>query len=410
MIKLWYVIRYEYLRHVLRKGFQLALISVPAWILVMGLVIFLLVRLETDNKPVGYVDHSGLLADAIPLPEPEFPDRPVPILAFTDEDSAHEELESGGLQAYFVLPEDYPQNDQVKHVFIKPPSSSSTDQFRDFIKLNLLADEPAEISRRLLEGADISVVAADNSDVAQGAGVIFKFIGPFFSGFALMIAIFTSSGYLMQAVVDEKQNRTMEIMVTSIAPTAMMAGKVIALISVGLTQILAWFGFALIGFLVGRGSFDFIDNLNFSLGNIGLILLMIIPAFVMISAIMAAIGATVTEASEGQQMTGLITLPVMLPFMLFGAILSNPNSPLVIGMSFFPLTAPLTMIIRSGFTTIPTWQIAVSTTILVLSSAGSLWLAGRLFRMGMLRYGQKLTLKEIVSVIPGVRRSRGTTS
>ena len=72
-----------------------------------------------------------------------------------------------------------------------------------------------------------------------------------------------------------------------------------------------------------------------------------------------------------------------------------PNSPLAIGMSFFPLTAPLTMIIRSGFTLLPWWQVAISVSLLVLSAAGALWLAGRAFRLGMLRYGQRLPIIEL---------------
>jgi ABC-2 type transport system permease protein len=142
-------------------------------------------------------------------------------------------------------------------------------------------------------------------------------------------------------------------------------------------------------------NFDFIKGINLGLSNFWLALVVIFPAFVLISALMAAVGATVTEAREGQQVTGLITLPVMLPIILFGVILNSPNGLLAVILSLFPLTAPLTIIMRASLTTIPTWQIVLSVTLLVLSAIGALWLAGRIFRVGMLRYGKRVRLREI---------------
>ena len=126
-----------------------------------------------------------------------------------------------------------------------------------------------------------------------------------------------------------------------------------------------------------------------------LLVTILLPAFVMVCALMAAIGATVSEAREGQQMTGLISLPIWIPYMLTGIIIGSPNAPIVVALSLFPLTAPLTMLLRQGMTNIPAWQIAASSIIMVLSAAGSVWLAGRAFRLGMLRYGKRLKLKEI---------------
>jgi len=91
----------------------------------------------------------------------------------------------------------------------------------------------------------------------------------------------------------------------------------------------------------------------------------------------------------------LFTLPTWIPYMLMYPLMNAPNSPLAIGMSLFPFTAPLTVIIRSGFTPLPFWQIAISVILLVLSAAGSLWLAGRAFRLGMLNYGKRLSIFEI---------------
>ena len=134
---------------------------------------------------------------------------------------------------------------------------------------------------------------------------------------------------------------------------------------------------------------------------LGLILLAIVPAFVMISSLMAAAGATVTEASEGQQVMGMFTIPLYLPYFLIAVLMENPNGPLAVGLSLFPLTAPLTISIRAGFAVIPTWQLVLSVGILIASAVGGLWFAGRAFRLGMLRYGQRLRWKEVFSRAQG---------
>jgi ABC-2 type transport system permease protein len=174
-----------------------------------------------------------------------------------------------------------------------------------------------------------------------------------------------------------------------------MAGKVIGDIFIGLSQIFVWSIFIFIGLLIGRNYLEFLQNISIEWDTIALILLLLFPAFVMVSALMATIGATVTEAREGQQMVGFITLPIWIPYLLIMPIMMNPNSPLAVAFSLFPLTAPLTIILRSGFTIIPAWQIALSLLLLVLSALGALWFAGRTFRMGMLRYGKRLRWREI---------------
>jgi ABC-2 type transport system permease protein len=88
-------------------------------------------------------------------------------------------------------------------------------------------------------------------------------------------------------------------------------------------------------------------------------------------------------------------MPIWIPYMLTGIIIGSPNAPIVVAFSLFPLTAPLTLLIRQGMTNVPAWQLALSSAILILSAAGSVWLAGRAFRLGMLRYGKRLRWKEI---------------
>jgi ABC-2 type transport system permease protein len=218
---------------------------------------------------------------------------------------------------------------------------------------------------------------------------------PSFAGIAFIVAMFSTGGYLMQAVVEEKENRTMEVIITSVSPNQFMAGKIIGDTAIGLTQIFLWMVFIIIPILVLRNSMSFLRGIQVAPQTLILVVLVMFPAFILVSALMAAIGATVSEAREGQQMVGIISLPIWIPYMLTGLLMSNPNSPLALALSLFPLTAPLTMLMRDGLTILPSWQIMLSSGIQIVSAVAAIWLAGRAFRLGMLRYGQRLKWREV---------------
>jgi ABC-2 type transport system permease protein len=316
------------------------------------------------------------------------------MIPFNSKEQAQAALDAGQIQGYYVLPADYMQTGQAELIYNKEPKGSARAQFLNFLAVNLLRDQPAAIANRVTEGTTIVVRSADNNREASEDNFM-DMLFPFLSGFIFFFALSTSSGYLLSAVVEEKENRTMEILVTSVSPGQLMVGKIIGDIAVGITQLLGWLIFIVLSVLVGRNWFEFLRGVSIHWDSLGLMLLVMLPAFVMICALMAAVGATVTQASEGQQVMGFFTIPLYLPYMLIALLMENPNSPLAVGLSFFPLTAPMTISIRVGFAVIPAWQMVVSVGILVASAVGALWLAGRAFRLGMLRYGQRLRWGEI---------------
>ena len=186
--------------------------------------------------------------------------------------------------------------------------------------------------------------------------------------------------------VEEKENRTMEIMISSVNPGQLMTGKIIGNIAVGLTQLIIWLIFGWIGLKVGGQFWPLLQDFSLPPNYILVLLLVLLPSFVMVAAIMAAIGATMTEAREAQQVSGMFSLPIMIPYYISSSIIMNPNSPLAVGLSYFPLTAPITILIRMAFTVVPAWQIALNIGILVVFAILAIWFAGRAFRLGMLRY------------------------
>ena len=111
---------------------------------------------------------------------------------------------------------------------------------------------------------------------------------------------------------------------------------------------------------------------------------------------MVAVGATLTDVQEAQQVTSLFTLPLFIPFWFALTLINHPNGPIAVGLSFFPLTAPITLSIRVGFTQVPAWQLVLGISLLVFFALAALWFAGRAFRLGMLRYGQRVPWREFL--------------
>ena len=397
MAKIWHIIKYEYSRHVFQKRFLFSLLSLPFAVVAMVGVVLLMGVFSMDSTPVGYIDHSGILADPLRLETSgDIFDPMIEFRAYQDEDLARTDLEAGEIQAYYILPEDYVESLSVELFYLEEPGSGVQSQFRSFVRRNLMAAEniDPQLEKRLSEGSLVTVEALDGSRTMREDqwSLIFT---PFIAGILYIIVVMTSGGYLMQAVVEEKENRTMEIVITSVTPGQLMTGKIIGNIAIGLTQLVIWLLFGWLGLVVGGYFWPVLQDFSLPANYILILIVLLLPSFVMISALMAAIGATMTEMREAQQISGMFSISTTIPFYVSSMIMMNPNGTLATVLSFFPLTSPITILMRMGFAVVPTWQIALNIVLLVIFAVLAIWFAGRAFRMGMLQYGKKLSLKEI---------------
>jgi ABC-2 type transport system permease protein len=392
--KIWLVALHEYRRHVLTRRFAFGLLSVPLVALAMVALILFVISLQSDSSPIGYVDHSSLLANPVFPPKPSFPDKAIPLIRYDTEADAQAALDKGILQSYYVLPADYTASGSIQVFHIKAVKDSSRQYFYSFLGVNLLRNTDPAVANRLLEGADVTIRSADGRRSLSGNDW-FSFLIPMVAGIGFIIAMFTSGGYLMQAVVEEKENRTMEVVITSVTPNQLMAGKILGDTAIGLTQILLWILFIVIPILFAQRSIEFLRAIQVSGQTVVVMLLVMLPSFVLVAGLMAMIGATVSEAQEGQQMTGIIAFPIWIPYMLTMIFMGSPNSVVSVVFSMVPMMAPVTMLMRDGLTILPFWQIALSSAIQISAAVFVIWLAGKAFRVGMLRYGQKLKLREI---------------
>jgi ABC-2 type transport system permease protein len=404
MNKIWLIFKHEYTRHVLRKRFIITVFSMPLFIGVMMVASIASSMMSINHSPVGVVNQSDLLNGFTPdPPKKEFLQTEVEFIKFDSESDAETALENKSIQAYYVLDADYNRTAKAKLVYYKFPANSIQEQFTDQIKHYLIKSQSPEVVTRLTEGFHLTLFSADGSRKV-GENDWINYVVLFGAGILFIIVLFTSSGYLMSALVEEKENRTMEILITSVSPDQLMAGKVLGNLSVGLTQMSVWIVTLILGYLIGKNEFIWLQSLQISLGEILTLAAIMIPGFILVAALMAMLGTTVTEAREAQQMAGLITLPTVAPYWISTPIIMNPNGGLAVALSFFPLTAPVTMSMRTAMSVVPLWQVILSSTILFLTAAGAIWLSARAYRLGMVRYGKKVSLKELIGK-QGVRHA-----
>jgi ABC-type Na+ efflux pump permease subunit len=174
MTKFFRVAWHEYSRHVFRKRFIFALLSMPLFLGLMVALVFLVIWMEANPTPIGYIDHSGLLVNAMRQQEVKWPMRTVPMLAYTDETSAKADLQAGKLQAYYIISQDYLQSGQVEQVYLKEPKGEAINQFDSFLSTNLLANQPKEITNRILEETSSSYNLQTRARIPKTAPQIFS--------------------------------------------------------------------------------------------------------------------------------------------------------------------------------------------------------------------------------------------
>ena len=393
MRNFWLLAKTEYWKMVKRRGFLIGTLGIPVLlVLVMGASILVAVG-SSAELPVGYIDHSGILAAEL-YPAEATEDDFTTFIAFTDEATAQTALENGDILAYFVISADYLSNNRMSLIYWDDaPSDSVYGDMADFIRINIVADHAANIQERLVNGPDLVVRTVDGSREFNSA-VVFSFLIPFVAAFFFLFVVMGASGYLLQVVTDEKENRTVEIMMTTVTPTQLIGGKTFGLMLMSLTQILIWIGTAVIAVIIAAAVITDFPRLTVPWGLILIVVLFFIPAYALVAGMMATIGSAVGELQHAQQVSGIINLLFLMPFFFMGLFFAAPNSPILLVLTFFPTTSFLTVMMRWGMSTMPIWQVVVSWVILVVTAVFFFWLAAKVFHIGMMRYGKGISLKE----------------
>jgi len=396
MRKIWLIARREYLYNFRRRSFLFTAFGVPLFSIGMMFVIFTLAEntfaATGQLGSVGYVDLSeeGVLASPTEQPE-EY-------IAFASEEEARAAFDAGEIGAYFVIRPNYLDSGLVDAYGHDAIPEGIEDQLETFLQVNVARQVPENVpTARLLNPMDVTVIdlrtGAEMEDLnAFIVGVIFR---PIIFGMIFLMAISTTSQFLMSGVVEEKENRMMEILATSSTPLQLLWGKVLGLGALGLTQVVLW-GVALFVILNTQGGTGILAGMSFTADYIVVSLIYFVLGYFLYGAVMVGIGAAVTAEQEGRQFSTVFAMITVLPFMLSITFFTDANGTIPLILSLFPLTAPLAVIMRMPLATVPVWQIILSMVLLALSTVLVMWLAARVFRLGMLMYGKNLSLREIV--------------
>lgn len=401
------IFRYEFARHVTRRAYLIMTVVVPL-LIIGGFVAYQIIDEATndsssetssafeDTAPIGLVDESGIFQD---VPPGIFAEK---IILYDSNNAALDAVEADEIDIYYLIEDDYLETGDVQRRTNQ--FSIATDDlelFKAFVLSQLLAsEEDAAIYVRLQDPVNLTIneIDAGSGDVeARNEGADFTRVYIFAMPF--LFTVFTASRYLMQSVVEERENRMVEVLLSSVRPTPLLIGKILAMGTLGLIQMIAWL--ATIAWVIRQLQLLDAFGVDFQqpLDVFIITLLYFVGGYLLFGSLFAGIGAISNSMREGPQLVTVFTLPAVLPLWVTFIFAADPNGTIPVVMSMFPLTAPLAMIMRSSVTTIPIWQIGISLSLLFLSILGAMWMAGRLFRIKTLLSGGRPKLREIPGIL-----------
>lgn len=440
MNKLLLIIKREYLAKVRNKSFVIMTFLSP--ILMVGMVVLIayLIKINDNEKHViTILNESDYFSNDFNSTES------TSYVKFKDVTlvEARDSTTSMGYHGLLYIPDEKDLEMVAKRSFFyskEAPNTSILDRlesvFQDRLQQRRLQDlgvsteDYAVLDNRF----EINTSTFEGQKNLKGINEIKALIGGGF-GYLIMMFIIIYGGFVMRSVIEEKTSRIIEVIISSVKPFQLMLGKIIGTSLAGITQFAIWIISASILMLVASSIFDInpsalnsssdlvqgIDaNMAAAIPNVDQTMqlyaqelfkipwLMLITFFIIYfilgyliySSIYAAIGAAVDNETDTQQFIFPIILPLMLAIYVgFFSVFSNPHGPIAVGFSLFPLTSPIVMLMRLpggiGEGGVPIWQLATSILLLIGTFIGIVWLAAKIYRVGILMYGKKPTYKEL---------------
>jgi ABC-2 type transport system permease protein len=392
MKKFLLVAQNTYRQQIRSRTFLLLTFGIPLLMVIAG-AIPILSELRGDLPVVGIVDLSGGMN---PIQGVEVNDETLQLKFYPEEETAKSSVETEEIGGYLVLPEDYFQGGSPVYSGFDEPNERLLAGLEKAVRKSYLLEAPAWQESRLENAAEITYQGLDTGEeITEGPAVILRVVVPIFLAFVFILTIFTGANQMGSVVVLEKEERAMEMVITSISPRELIGGKVLGMTLLSLTQIAVWLSAAVLAVVL-----FFLDDLAGQpiqipwqtllwAGLLG------IPGYFLFATIGAGLGIIAGNIEQARQLAGMLGFVGMAPLYLMGVIVNAIDGPLAVGLTIFPLTAPTFATFRMALTEIPRWQLLVSLGTLLLTLLLSVWAVSRLFRTTMLLYGQKLKLSQI---------------
>lgn len=353
---------YEFLNILRSRSFLLTLVLIP----LAGLVVILVISgLQNNNQTsqlsdlvapaqsvsrVGLIDRSGIVV-SIPQDYSGYVQR------FSDLESAQSAVEEGEISGYYLIPADYLSSGQVD--FYRPDFDpiagfENAQILNQILQKNLLRDNPQLLAR--LEQPLQLTEQYLSAEPQRDPNSELTFFLPYGITIMFYMLILGSSSTMLSSITNEKQNRVMEMLLTSMSPTQMLTGKILALGLIGLLQTTFW---SLSGFMLLRLSgrtFNLPVEFEIPLSVLLWGILFFLLGYAMYASLMAGLGAMVPNLREGSQATFIVIMPLIIPMFFVTTLIGQPNGTLSVIFSLFPLTSPVAMMTRLAAVNVPFWQ------------------------------------------------------
>jgi len=395
------ILKHEFRQTIKRKGFVIMTLAFPLIVLLI-IGIYQIVR-SIDTPPaldeevaIGYIDEVGGFDDYINQ------SGGITFVAYQTEEEATGALLAEDISEYFIIPLDYVSEGVITRYTLEKevePPDEIWWAMKSFLVSNLLEGQTSlEIAERVKAPLGLYSIRLDETgDVATEQGGFGALIVPSLFGFLLIIAIFGSSSYLLQGLGEEKENRIIEILLSSVSTRQLLTGKVLGLGAAGLVQMVIWLLSAV--FLLRLASATIggvLSTLQISGNLLFLGIVYFFLGYLLFAVLMAGIGAIGATARESGQMSMLILMPVWIPAWLSFLFIENPDHIVNKILTMIPITAPMAVFMRLGTSGIPTWELVLSISLMLAAIIGALVLASKAFRTFLLMYGKTPRLGEII--------------
>ena len=392
------VLRHEFVTTVRRVGFIILTLSLPV-VALLGIGIFQIISGAAKPPPemtrIGYVDEAGGFD--------RFTDqRTVVLKTFASQAAATDALVRKEIKEFIVIPADFVGTGVVQRYALQrevtPPPATLT-AIGNFLTGNLLAGQVSDnvITRVQTPPNLVTTILTPSGTVAPEQGGIQNFIVPALFGLMLALSIIFSSTYVLQGLGEEKENRLMEILLSSVSTRELVVGKVLGIGAAGLAQVIVWAVTSPFILGLATSSIGGIFNAIQVPGTFWLLaVLYFVMGYLLYAVVMAGVAAVSTTIREGQSIAGFLTIFAVAPFWFVSLLILKPDSPLWVVLSLFPPMAPVLVMLRIGLTGVPAWQLAASLAIMALAIVLGLLVAARLLRTYVLMYGKRPTLGQII--------------
>jgi ABC-2 type transport system permease protein len=400
MNKTFLIFKHEFANTTRRTGFIIMTIIVP----IVGLLAIGIYHVATgvsrpapvQTEKIGYVDElGGFNQDTV--------QGKITLVPYSTKDEATQALVGGDVKEYFIIPANYIATGVVDRYTLQQelfPPDTILSALNNFLVNNLLAGKvPEATADRVLAPLNlVTTTLTQTGAVAPEQGGFGNFVFPGVFSLLLVLSIIFSSTYLLQGLSEEKENRLIEILLSSVSARQLLTGKVLGIGIAGLVQVMVWvLASPLLLHLASSSIGGFISTIQLPARFLILAIVYFILGYLLFAVFSASVGAVTSSSREGQQLIAIFTLPAVAPLWFISLLFLFPNSPVWIALTIFPLTAPVAVMLRLGVTNIPAWQIIVSITVLCLCTVGILSLTVRVFRTYLLMYGKRPSLGKIFS-------------